>query len=274
MAKRPKRYYRPDNMDEALALLSQPDTWALGGGTKLLADDLSASVVDLQDLKLDRIELKPDYLHVGAMTRLADLERFLASPPEMLDSAPLQGCLALLRQAIRRAGPNTYRNAATVGGSIAARLADSELLAVFLLLNGELSLLEPEPRQLSLGTYLGAQQRPGGLITELRVECETGDGQWDRVARTPADYPIVSVATWRPRGEVPRLAATGIDSRPIRLSDAESKLASGLTEEAIVAAATSARARTRHSGDFRGDNAYRAEMAATLTRRVLTSLSR
>jgi CO/xanthine dehydrogenase FAD-binding subunit len=38
---------------------------------------------------------------------------------------------------------------------------------------------------------------------------------------------------------------------------------------AIAAAAEAARAATTHPGDFRGDAAYRAEMAAVLTRRVL-----
>ncbi|HQF70114.1 MAG TPA: xanthine dehydrogenase family protein subunit M, partial [Promineifilum sp.] len=93
----------------------------------------------------------------------------------------------------------------------------------------------------------------------------------ERVARTPADAPIVSVTLWRPDGGAVRLAATGISPRPMRLRAAEAALGDG-TAEAVAAAAEAARAAALHPGDFRGDAAYRAEMAAVLTRRVLQSL--
>ena len=96
-----------------------------------------------------------------------------------------------------------------------------------------------------------------------------GRGTAERVARTPADYPIVSVTLWQPHDGAPRLAATGIAARPLRLTAAEAALRSGRDEVAIAAAAEAARAATTHPGDFRGDAAYRAEMAAVLTRRVL-----
>ena len=59
--------------------------------------------------------------------------------------------------------------------------------------------------------------------------------------------------------------------RPFRLYDAESILASGLQETNVAAAAAAAKAACYHPGDFRGDAAYRAEMAEVLTRRVLTA---
>ena len=49
-------------------------------------------------------------------------------------------------------------------------------------------------------------------------------------------------------------------------------MAAGQDEDAITAAADAARAAASHPGDFRGDAAYRAEMAAVLTRRVVQSL--
>ena len=70
MPKKPGAYYRPDNLDEALKYLSQPDTAPLAGGTELLAQEEGvslAAVVDLQDLGLDQINLDDDRLRVGAM---------------------------------------------------------------------------------------------------------------------------------------------------------------------------------------------------------------
>ncbi len=120
-----------------------------------------------------------------------------------------------------------------------------------------------------MADYLAGEERPQGLITEIRLSWGTGKGGSERVARTPADYPIVSVTGWRPDGDELRLAATGIDVRPVRLAEAEALLAGGEAQRAIEAAAV----RTRHPGDFRGDGSYRAEMAAVLTRRVVQAIS-
>jgi CO/xanthine dehydrogenase FAD-binding subunit len=271
MPQKPTDYYRPTNLDEALRLLSRPNTVPLAGGTALLATEagLSAAVVDLQNAGLDRLAWADDgrLLRVGAMARLADLAEWLAP------LAGLQGAAALLGDAIRRAGPNTYRHAATVGGSVASRLPDSELLAALLALDATISLRLPAPETITLAAYLADDEPLPGLITEVLVYWPGGRGAAERVARTPADQPIVSVVAWRPDGGAPRLAATGIGPRPARLPAVEAALAGGLNEATITAAAEAARAAAVHPGDFRGDAAYRAEMAAVLTGRVLRSLS-
>jgi CO/xanthine dehydrogenase FAD-binding subunit len=261
---RPSNYHRPKTVEEALKLLAQPDTVPLGGGTKLLAADLTAhAVVDLQALGLDQVHIDHNKLHLGAMVRLVDWAAYLAA--DAGSGSPAE----LLQKAIHQAGPNTYRNAATVGGTTAARLPDSELLAAMLVLEAELLLHKPHPETISLADYLAAEERPDGLITEVRLAWESGQGSSERVARTPADYPIVSVTKWQPDGRPPRLAATGIDSRPVRLTQSEARLTEAQTAETVESAARAAAEQCRHPGDFRGDTAYRAEMAAVLTRRLL-----
>jgi carbon-monoxide dehydrogenase medium subunit len=267
MPKQPTAYYRPRSVDEALHLLRQSNTVPLAGGTALLATEegIDSAVVDLQDAGLNGLSWADDgrVLRLGAMVRLANLDELLAPLTE------LQGGAALLRQAIGHAGPNTYRHAATVGGIVASRLPDSELLAALLTLDATVTLRLPAPETISLAAYLADDERPPGLITEFDVYWPSGHGAAERVARTPADYPIVSVTLWQPHDGAPRLAATGIAPRPLRLTAAEAALRSGHDEASIEAAAEAARAATTHPGDFRGDAAYRAEMAAVLTRRVL-----
>jgi CO/xanthine dehydrogenase FAD-binding subunit len=267
LPKQPAAYYRPKSLEEALKQLMQPDTVPLAGGTRLLATEegINAAVVDLQDTGLATIDWNPagDHLDIGAMTRLVELDEFLATLPAQADPG------SLLRQAIRRAGPNTYRNVATLGGMIASRLPDSELLAVLLVLESSIELHLPASQTMSLAAYLQSTDRPAGLIIRVSIPWPAGIGAAERVARTPADQPIVSVTIWTPAGETPRLAATGTNARPVRLFNAEAVLASDLSDETIAAAADEARAAADHPGDFRGDGAYRAEMAAVLTRRVL-----
>lgn len=262
MPKSPTNFYQPHDLLTALELLRHPHTFPLGGGTKLLAQDVPGAVVDLQWVGLNQIYWETDQLHIGATVRLTDIDLALATADNGRFPAPL------LRQAIHQAGPNTYRNAATLGGSIASRLPDSELLATLLALTATLTLYTPDATTLSLAEYLEAPERPFGLITQIHVPWTAGQGQAERVARTPADTPIVSVILWQPEGEAPRLAATGIGARPCRLYRAETILAQGRDQDALNQTAAAAHSATRHPGDFRGDTAYRADIVAILTRRV------
>jgi len=270
MTSHPSKYYRPKNIDDALALLAIPGNVPLAGGTKLLAGEFDGPVVDIQDLGLDRIEQLHGQLKMGSMVRLADLAEYLSSGAGAEDPTHVNAARLLLGS-IKKSGPNTYRNAATVGGSVAARLPDSELLATLLVLDCQLVLLRPEQLSISLAQYLEEEQPVDGLITSLAVTWSDGSGGSERVARTPADYPIVSVTVWRPEGGSPALAATGIDDRPVRLYGAEQALAGRMDETKIALASRLAAERCRHMGDFRGDSAYRSEMAAILTRRLLVS---
>ncbi len=262
MPKSPTAFYQPQTMPEALQLLAKSDMLPLGGGTKLLTGDVPGAVVDLQHLGLAQITHTDERLTIGATAPLAAIYAALAEDAEEPTPA------ALLRQAIYQAGPNTYRNAATLGGTIASRLPDSELLAALLVLEATLMLHSPDLGEMPLADYLEAEERPFGLISAISIPWETGQGASERVARTPRDYPIVSVTCWQPKDGAVRLAATGLAERPLRLTAAEAKLANGLTPDAIAQAAQAAQDAVTHPGDFRGDAAYRAEMAAVLTARV------
>jgi CO/xanthine dehydrogenase FAD-binding subunit len=264
-------YYRPESLTEAVVLLAKPDSVPLAGGTKLLASESGlpgTAVIDLQALGLGQARLVAaggkQVVALGATLTLTGLSRFLQ------DELPQNGAATLLQTAIGQAGPNTYRNAATIGGSIASRLADSELLAALLVLDANVTLHTPSSQlTLSLASYLGESERPSGLISAVTVPVTAGQGASHRVARTPADYPIVSITGWRMADGVVRLAVTGLGERPFRLIDAEKGAESSDIDQAVAAAA----AVNNHLGDFRGDASYRAEMAAVLTRRTLNQLA-
>lgn len=269
MPPKPSLYYRPQSLKEALRYLERPDTKPLAGGTNLIAEGYSGVVVDLQDTGIDQLSYGGGYLTVGAMTKLADLSKFI-SVEVIVDSANMQETPGgLLLDSIHRAGPNTYRNMATVGGVLASRLPDSELLAALLVLDAEVTLILDDKQKMLVPEYLTASERPAGLILELEIPWSRGKGAAERVARTPADYPIVSVVAFEPESGDIRLAATGIDARPMRLDDAEEVLTSnGAVEEAAEAARNMA----CHPGDFRGDSGYRSEMAYVLAKRVLDQM--
>ncbi|MCA9897151.1 MAG: FAD binding domain-containing protein [Ardenticatenaceae bacterium] len=266
MPQKPDSYHRPESLEEALALLAQPGSAPLGGGTKLLATEAGlpgTAVIDLQALGLNQAKLLSangtQAVAAGATLTLTKFHQFLQA--ELPDSP----ATTLLQTAVHQAGPNTYRNAATLGGIIASRLADSELLAALLVLEATVTLHSPSSQNsVSLADYLADAERPSGLITTVSIPLPTGSGTSHRVARTPADTPIVSITGWRTQDGAVRLAATGLGERPFRLTPAE--------KADIAQAASAAAAANTHPGDFRGSASYRAEMAAVLTRRTLNQL--
>ncbi len=162
MPKSPTAFYQPRALPEALSLLAQPEMLPLGGGAKLLRGDVPGAVVDLQYLGLNGVTLENGRLVIGAVLPLAQLDRALAA------YGPETPAL-LLRQAIALAGPNTYRNAVTLGGTIASRLEESELLAVLLALQASITLYASQQREMALEAYLAAAERPSGLITAVTI---------------------------------------------------------------------------------------------------------
>src|SRR5512141_3323076 len=97
-------YHRPQTLDEALTLLSQPNRIPLGGGTLLskpTAD--SVEVVDLQALSLDSIKKNGNNLELGATVTLQQLLESDLGP-------------AALKSALKLEAPLNIRNSATLAG--------------------------------------------------------------------------------------------------------------------------------------------------------------
>jgi probable selenate reductase FAD-binding subunit len=251
------QYHRPDRPEDALALLNQSGAVPLAGGTTLLAtpDSQLEQVVDLQELQWRTISAEANWLRLGSLATLADV----ASADLLLGAAG-----DLLRQAALRAGPNTYRNAATLGGLIASRPEASELLAALLVLRAELVLAGSPPESVPLEQYLA---EPRGLIEAIRLPWpQEGRGAAQSIGRTPADTPIVHVVAWV-AGADARLAAGGVGPQVLRLTQAEQIWEGGAGEAA--AAAEAAVAEVAPQGDFRGSAEYRQAMLGVLVKRAL-----
>jgi carbon-monoxide dehydrogenase medium subunit len=236
-------YHRPVSLDEALGLLSQPDTAVLAGGTRLNASRAGKPVaaVDLQALGLSGISVEGDRVRLGATTTLDAMAR----------SQVLGVTLAELA---RREVPSTLRTLATIGGTVALGEPESELLTGLLAGDALVSVARPAGNETAPLSDVLADPTilTGGIITAVSVEVS---GVWsaERTGRTPGDRGIVTaVARRRPDGTV-SVALSGVASTPI-LADAAP---SG-----------------RPVDDFRGSLEYRTHLAAVLTDRVRKAVAK
>jgi CO/xanthine dehydrogenase FAD-binding subunit len=243
-----KAYHRPTSVDEALQLLGRAgvNTAILSGGTYLTPylPDRVDEVVDLQAAGLAKMTYTSRSVTVGAMVRLQTLVEDGRLP-------------ALLRETARREGPNTLRQAATVGGVLTCPNRESELLAAMLVYEAELTVQSlNSTKTIALANFLRdiPSALNGRLVTAVSLQL-IGKTASARVARTPADRAIVvALARQGDDGKV-RLALCGVDKTPVLVDPANVKAA------------------VNPPHDFRGSRAYRRHMAAILAQRVMAELS-
>jgi CO/xanthine dehydrogenase FAD-binding subunit len=243
-----KAYHRPTTIDEALQLMAQPSihSTVVAGGTYIIPrlKETVEAVVDLQAVGLTGLDADTETLTAGAMVTLQTLVNHVATP-------------SLLREAILYEGPNTFRHAGTVGGSIISANKESEFVAALLVFEAQVTLQSLNgTRTMMLTDFLKDMPSAleGGLITAVSI-ATGGKTASARVARTPMDSPIVAALARRSAGGSVQLALCGVAYAPV-----------------LVDPASDIKAAINPPADFRGSAEYRRQMAATLSRRVLAEL--
>lgn len=237
-------YHRPSQLGEALSLLGRQDvpTTVLAGGTAISVADAAtgSEVVDIQDAVGATIERSADRVVFEAMARLRDVVDHEATPPLLVELA-------------RREGPNTLRNASTIGGTVAEAHPESELLAGLLVHNATIAVARSSgTEEIPLTELLSDQGLlSDGIITAVSAEIG-GETASARTGRTPADTSIVAAAG-RIVSSATRIALTGVAPTPVlvdpnNLADLDPP------------------------DDFRGSSVYRAELAGVLVQRVIAQL--
>lgn len=244
-----KEYYKPTTVQEALALLARPDVTlrALAGGTHLVGALETRTlagvdgVVDLGGLPLRAIRAAvvegAPCLSLGALATLTDV-------CEHDGAAALAG--GLLVQAAQGEGPLNLRNQATVGGVVAAAESDSEFYAALLALGARIVIATTAGERVVPLAELGAIE---GLITAVLLPEGIEAGAIARVARTPADRPIVAAVAVR-HGATVRVALCGVAVKPILQGTPLDP-----------------------PDDYKGSAVYRRSMAPVVTDRALAMLA-
>ncbi|MBI5567647.1 MAG: FAD binding domain-containing protein [Chloroflexi bacterium] len=254
-------YHKPTTIDEAVKLLRRRKihTRPIGGGTALVAEaspDVQA-VVDLSQLGLSYVktsEVSENLrgLEIGATTTLQAL----------IDDAHVQAYAdGVLVKAILDTASRNTREAATFAGSIVASDGKSPLLATLFALGAQLTIRGARSAREQTVPLEEFSPQADTLILSVTLPALPADAHaaYEKVARTPADLPIVCVAALK-SADVTRLALGGVGDQMVVI-DADAPT----IDEAVELAQASIDPPT----DYFASSDYRREMIGVLVKRVL-----
>jgi carbon-monoxide dehydrogenase medium subunit len=278
----PFAYAAPATLEEAVGLLTEhaeAEPRVLAGGQSLipLMNFRLAKpgyLVDLRNVAgLSGIRRDGDVLVIGAMTRMAEVER----SPEVAVAAPL------VTEAVGLVAHAPVRNSGTVGGSLAHADPAAELPAVALALDADLVAAGPGGTRVipaaefftgPYSTALAADE----ILTEIRLPVWPGGHAFTEFSRVHANFAVVAVAALveldgdgdgdGDRIRHAALALAGVAPTPVRATAAERTLAGASADAATIrAAADAAAASLSPAGDLHASPETRRGLARTYLRR-------
>jgi aerobic carbon-monoxide dehydrogenase medium subunit len=278
-----RAYHRPQQFEEAIGLLSEPDAGrtVIAGGTDLLVNPRYMvgvrEVVDLRDLGLSFIFGPEDDAAEGEIVigAYATMRQVARSP---LTQGLANGILA--RSAAVCASPN-IRNMATLGGNTASALPSADTPPPLLALDALVVLAGPQgKRTVPLCEFFtGPAQsirQPGEFLAEFRIPQPPPAmrGGFYKIGRLSDDIAMVNAAvSLVVRDGIiaqARVALGAVAPTPLRARAAEAALeGQPPIEEVFQRAADLAVEAARPISDQRASADYRRRMSGVATLRAL-----
>jgi carbon-monoxide dehydrogenase medium subunit len=277
---RPKEYYCPRDIGEAIGILSSFGDKAkiIAGGTDLLVQRPTGveCLIDISKLGLDYIKKEKDSFHIGATTVVNALHNypiFISEPYRVL----LEAAVSLATV--------TIRNTATVGGNLCNASPAANLPLPLMVLDATLIACGPKgKREIHIKDFFRDVNltvlEKEEILTEILIppSAKSAIGCFLKLRhhQTAIDIAIVNVATlliWK-NGlcEKAKIAMGSVAPTPMYASNAEALLTEKeLSEDIIQKAAQVAAEESKPIDDHRASATYRKRMVSVLVKRALES---
>ena len=274
----PFAHHAPRSVEEAVSVLAEVghDGKILAGGQSLIPilNMRLASPAHLVDINrvtgLDRVDVGPDHVRVGALVRHAQLERH----------EDAYAALPLLRQALVNVAHPAIRNRGTTVGSIAHADAAGEMPAILVLTDGVVEAAGPRgSREIAARDFFEGPLETSLAEDEMAVAVRfrrfaPGTATaFAESARRHGDYAMagVAAAVTTADGVITAASASFVSVTDVpTVLDLTDLLAGQETATADWSAAAEAvRAHIEPEGDIHATADYRRMLAGELARRVL-----
>jgi putative selenate reductase FAD-binding subunit len=207
-----REYYIPDDIEEALSLKAEGggESAFLAGGTHLNWAPVKAkysTLIDLKKIVPSTVEISRSWIRIGARITLQEL----ADNPKVPEP---------LREGALFVASRQVRNVATLGGNIAARRTDSNLIPALIALKALIQLGKGE--EMSVEEWVGSRRED--LILQILIPDDFGYVHTRRVSRSANAYPVICAAVSLDRE--PRIVLGSSYPAGTRLSKTEAALKS------------------------------------------------
>ena len=177
-----ENYVRAKSVEEAYELNQSFKNVVAGGMMWLhLSKAEYDTLIDLCDLGLDQIEEEAEYLKIGSMTTLSQLEN-----SELIKEyfgSTIEDCLKHIVGV-------QFRNSATIGGSIVARLGFSDVITLLLPL--DVQLIFYKQGTVSLKDFL-TNKPQRDILEYILIPKKKKAIRFESIRKTYTDLPVLNV---------------------------------------------------------------------------------
>lgn len=262
-----KDYAAPESLQEAWSLYStSPNNVILGGcGYLRLGNKRIGTGIDLSRLGLDSVKVHDAYIEIGAMTRLRELETNEVLKKHFGD---------ILERSVQSIVGVSFRNTATLGGSVFGRYGFSDVITALLALDASVELYKGGV--VDLESFLEAPPAYDILVS-VRIPIGEVKGFYEGFRHSAGDYPILTVAVVR-RGSELNIAVGARPmraARPVKAIEMLMSSGSGVTpdENLKAKAAKLASEELVFGSNMRGQKEYRQHLCKVLVQRGLDAVT-
>lgn len=205
---------QPETIDDAYnILMAKRNNTVLGGCAFLrLGSSRIGTGIELSKVNLNYIIEKQEYIEIGAMTTFRDIEM----------SAILQEYFnGILPKAVSNIIGVQFRNVVTVGASVFAKYAFSDLITALLAIDTEVQLYKGG--RMPLAEFL---ERPyeKDILTKIYIKKNHRYASYQNLRSSASDFPIVNVAVSKLENQW-RIVAGAMPSRAKIAVQASAELA-------------------------------------------------
>ena len=251
-----EKFVTPQDFATALDILKKDkDSVILGGTTFLrLSDKKYSTGIDLSGLGLKYVKEVDDQIEIGAYTSLRTIET---------DPIINKYFGKLIPRSLENLIGVQFRNNATIGGAIFARLGFSEINTALLVLDCKLEF--EDNGIIPFNEFISSWKIKKDILKKIIIKKQKGKCTYQMLRNSSSDFPILSVAVSNFNG-----LKIAVGTRPTiaQLSVKAAQLINSNNSKIDEASALIAE-EFKFGDDLRGTGEYRKTIAPVLVKRAL-----
>jgi CO/xanthine dehydrogenase FAD-binding subunit len=248
---------QPDKLEEAYEILIKRRNNTILGGCAFLkmSSKRIGTGIDLSMLNLDYITEDHEYLEIGAMTTLRDLETH---------SLLKENFNGLLSKSVRDIIGVQFRNGVTVGASVYSRFGFSDLITALLVLDTEVELYKSG--RIPIRDFLKNPYEKDILI-RLWIKKNPRIATFFSFRKSASDFAVLNVAVSKLNGQWTIAVGARPGRAAIAVSASEALGCGNLSDEDIDEAAHKAAEELSFGTNARGSSGYRRTLCQVFVKR-------